>query len=65
MWHYGSTTTVTYCGSDEDSSEDNVSVERIVILDKLPEGATDSKLAELIPEAIEIIDLNLFEESQG
>ena len=47
------------------SPEERVSVERILVLDKLPEGTTDSKLAELIPEAIEIIDFGLFEESQG
>ena len=35
------------------------------MLDKLPEGTSDKQIAELIPEAIEIVDLGCFEESKG
>ena len=42
-----------------------LSVERFVVLDKLPENTSDKQVAELIPEAIEIINLDCFDESKG
>lgn len=45
--------------------DDEASFERFAMLDKLPEGTSDKQIAQLIPEAIEIVDLGCFDESKG